>query len=385
MKRIALLGATGSIGRSTVDVVERHSDKLAVTAVAGFSRAKELAETAIRVKAKIAVIESEHGFSELKSALSGCGIEVQCGKDAINDLCFRNDVDVVLNALVGAAGVRPTLTALKNSKPVALANKETLVCGGDFVMREAHRSGTPILPVDSEHSALFQVLLGEPRDRVRRLILTASGGPFRETPLAELKTITPEAALKHPTWVMGPKVTIDSSTLVNKGLELIEARWLFDANADKMDVVIHPQSIVHSMVEYVDGSIKAQMSNPDMRLPIQFALSYPDRWESEWVPNVLPEIKTLTFYEPDITKFPALKLAKQVLRGSNGMAAVFNAADEIAVPAFLQKKISYLAIPETIERALTHFDGTKVENIEELFVLDTEVRRWTNEQIKTGL
>ncbi len=384
MKRIALLGATGSIGRSTVDVVERHREELCITVVAGYSRADELAKTAVRVGAKVVVIEQESVYTALKEALSHTKIEAQCGKLAIEELCGRDDVDIVLNALVGAAGVSPTLRAIRYQKPIALANKETLVCGGAFVMREAKASNTAILPVDSEHSAVFQALIGEPRARLKRLILTASGGPFRDTPFAELKTITPEAALKHPTWVMGPKVTIDSSTLVNKGLELIEARWLFDTNAEEMDVTIHPQSIIHSMVEFADGSIKAQMSNPDMRLPIQFALSYPDRWESNWVPNNLAKIGTLTFFEPDEKKFPALRLAKQVLRGSDGMAAVFNAADEIAVPAFLQKRISYLDIPAIIEAALTQFDGATANNVEELFALDNEVRVWTTERVKAG-
>ncbi len=381
MKRIALLGATGSIGISTIDVVSRHPDLLCITAVIGYSRVQELASVAKQVGAKVAVIAQSSAYTDLCSALAGTGIEAQSGDAAIAEICSRDDVDIVLNALVGAAGVAPTLTALHHGKPVVLANKETLVCGGAFVTREAVKTNTAILPVDSEHSALFQALIGEPRARVKRLILTASGGPFRETPLEELRQITPEAALKHPTWKMGPKVTIDSSTLVNKGLELIEAKWLFQASSNELDVVVHPQSIVHSLVEYVDGSMKAQLSNPDMRIPIQFALSYPDRWEADYVPNDLPALRDLTFYAPDEARFPALRLAKQALDGSNGMAAVFNAADEIAVPEFLANRISYLGIPAVIEDAMTHFAGATAESLDELFDLDRNVRSWTHEQI----
>ncbi|MDK9699891.1 MAG: 1-deoxy-D-xylulose-5-phosphate reductoisomerase [bacterium] len=377
VKRIALLGATGSIGKSTVDVVLRHRERLRITCVAGYRNAAELAATAKLCGATLAVIAQASAYRDLQRELSGSGIEARSGDDEVAALCSREDVDIVLNALVGAAGVKPTLTALDCRKPVALANKETLVCAGALVMARAKAQGTPILPVDSEHSALFQALVGETRSQVKRLLLTASGGPFRDLPLDDFAKITPESALQHPTWKMGPKVTIDSSTLVNKGLELIEAKWLFDAEPNELDVVIHPQSIVHSLVEYCDGSMKAQLSNPDMKLPIQYALSYPERWQSEWVPNDLSAIGTLTFQEVDREKFPAVGLALQAMAGSSGMAAVFNAADEVAVPAFLQREIGYRAIPRLIETALDEFDGATISNVAELFELDREVREWS--------
>lgn len=375
LKRIAILGVTGSIGKSTIDVVERFSDRLQVVAVTAKSNVIDLAQIAKRLNVKLAIITDDEHYVTLKNELTGTGIKVEAGKEALLNCCSRDDVDVVLNSLVGASGVEPTLVALKHTKIVALANKESLVCAGHLMTQEATKRNVKIFPVDSEHSAIFQVLLGEESKNIQSFILTASGGPFRDTERTEFPTITPEQALKHPTWVMGKKVTIDSATLVNKGLELIEAKWLFDANPEQLSVVIHPQSIIHSMVLFQDGSIKAQLSTPDMRLPIQFALSYPDRWKFNCVSNDFLLNGHLTFQQLDHQKFPAPSIAIQALKSSNGMPAVFNAADEIAVPAFLSGKIKFHQITELIEKAMNSFDGYVCNTLEEFLDLDNRVRR----------
>lgn len=375
MKRIVLLGATGSIGTSTIDVVERHPERLRIQTVVANTNVEKLAIAAKRTNAKTAIIGDETKYLTLKKELSGLRINVAAGKTAILEACQDDECNIVLNALVGAAGVEPTLRAIQTGKKVALANKESLVCAGELITEAAKKFQTQIIPIDSEHSAIFQTIVGESLEAISKLILTASGGPFRELDESLFDQITPQDALKHPTWRMGKKVTIDSATLVNKGLELIEARWLFQVKPQQLQVVIHPQSIVHSMVLFRDRSIKAQLSSPDMRLPIQYALSYPERWDFDGIENDFLLDGKLTFHPVDTKKFPAIDLAMHTLKSSNGMSAVFNAADEIAVSAFLDEKIKFTDITKTIEKALAFFDGAEIRSLEDFKNLDYQVRR----------
>ncbi|MCX7834478.1 MAG: 1-deoxy-D-xylulose-5-phosphate reductoisomerase [bacterium] len=375
MKRIVLLGATGSIGQSTIDVVENHRQHLQISTVVAKTNVLKLAQIAIKTNATFAIIEDETKYQELKTLLNNSKIQTAAGKSAILEACQADHHEIVLNALVGAVGVEPTLTAIQSGKTVALANKESLVCAGKLIIDAVKKYQIPIIPVDSEHSAIFQVLQGESSESIKKIVLTASGGPFRELDYTKFDQITPEQALKHPTWKMGKKVTIDSSTLVNKGLEMIEAKWLFDTKPEQLQVVIHPQSIIHSMVIFKDSSVKAQLSTPDMRLPIQYALSYPERWDLEGIPNDFLSYGSLTFQDVDSKKFPAISLAFHTLQSSSGMGTVLNAADEIAVSAFLERKIKFTQITHFIEKALNYFNGAEINSIEDFFHLDDQVRR----------
>lgn len=351
MKRISIFGATGSIGDSVLDIVRQHPDHFELDCLTANDNVDKLVRAALVGRPRCVVIADDAQYLSLKKALSGTSITVSAGQDALVEAAKR-PVDMVISAIVGAAALKPTLAALEQGIPVALANKECLVCAGDLVLETARKSGAKLLPVDSEHNAIFQVFDQERPSGVRRLILTASGGPFRERPLETLKFVTPEEAVAHPNWSMGAKISVDSATMMNKGLEVIEAFYLFPVKAHQIDVVIHPQSIIHSMVEYADSSVLAQMGMPDMRTPIAHALAWPDRITSE-VPSLnLATVGTLTFENPDTSRFPCLKLAKQSLDLGGGATLALNAANEIAVAAFLDKKIGYLDIASIVENTL---------------------------------
>jgi 1-deoxy-D-xylulose-5-phosphate reductoisomerase len=350
-RRISVLGATGSIGESTLDLIGRDPDAYEVVSLTGCKNATRLAELAIRHRAELAVVADPGCYTDLKAALAGTGIETASGERALLDAASR-PADWVMAAIVGAAGLKPTLRAVRQGTAIALANKECLVSAGSIFMAEVARRGTTLLPVDSEHSAALQVMTGTEPERIERVCLTASGGPFRTWSLTQMADAGPEQALKHPNWSMGAKVTIDSATLMNKGLELIEAHHLFALPPDKLDVLVHPQSIVHCLVYMSDGAVLAQLSCPDMRTPIAYSLAWPERMH---VPNKrldLAEIGALTFETADLKRFPALRLAKDVLAAGGSASTVLNAANEVAVAAFLEKRVGFLAIAGLVEATL---------------------------------
>ena len=351
MKNVVLLGSTGSIGTSTVKVAQDLPDHIRLLGLAAGNNAELLLDQARKFQPEAISIHDPAKAAELRDTL-GTVTEVYCGAEGLVKLATLPAADIVVIAIVGTAGLRPALAAIRAGKDIAVASKEILVMAGEIVMSEARKYGVHVLAVDSEQSAIFQCLDGKPPESVRRLWLTASGGPFRTTPKEEFSAITVERALKHPSWVMGRKITIDSATLFNKGLEMIEARWLFDVGIDRVKVVVHPQSVVHSMVEFVDGSILAQLSTPDMCLPIQYALTYPDRLPSARVQTDLARLGSLAFEEPDLERFPALALARTAGEVGGTLPAVMNAANEIAVQAFVQRRISFPQISETVRRTM---------------------------------
>ena len=350
-QRIALLGSTGSIGVQTLDIVRANPEQFEITALVANRNWEQLAKQAIEFDADCVVIGDEQYYTPLKEALAATDVKVYAGAKAMEDVAAASNVDVVVNALVGYAGLLPTVAAVKQGKKIALANKETLVVGGELVMRLATEHRAPILPVDSEHSAIFQCLVGE-QSPVRRLILTASGGAFRDTPIEDLHRMTATEALRHPNWSMGAKITIDCATMVNKGFEVIEARWLFGTPADQISVLIHPQSIVHSMVEFEDGAIKAQLGTPDMHLPISYALTFPERKSRPEERFDFLANPNLSFREVDRVKYPALDVAYDCLRRGGTAACTMNGANEVAVAAFLAGRIGFLDIVRSIEQSL---------------------------------
>ena len=370
MKKIAILGSTGSIGTQTLEIVRNNKDLKVVAMAAG--RNVELMEKQVReFQPQLVCMQTEEAAADLKQRLSDCsGIEVTCGMEGLLAVATHPDSQVLVTGIVGMIGIRPTIAAIEAGKDIALANKETLVTAGHIIMLLAAKHGVSILPVDSEHSAIFQSMNGEPKNRISKILLTASGGPFRGKKRAELETMTVEDALKHPNWSMGKKVTIDSASLCNKGLEVMEARWLFDVDLDQIQVVIQPQSIIHSMVEYVDGGIMAQLGTPDMKLPIQYALFYPDRRPMEGKRVDFFELGQLTFEAPDMETFTGLKLALQAARTQGSMPTVFNAANEKAVALFLDKKIRFLQIPEVIGLSMEHHHNVENPTVEQ--ILETE-------------
>lgn len=370
MKKIALLGSTGSIGTQTLDVVRHYKDDFQVTALAASSNIARLEEQIREFKPKMAVVFNEDKAVELKQNIQDLDVEILSGMDGLIAAATEESADIVLTAVVGMIGIRPTIAAIEAGKDIALANKETLVTAGHLIMPLAKAKGVKILPVDSEHSAIFQSLQGEKRSQIHKILLTASGGPFRGRSLDELKNIQVEDALKHPNWVMGRKITIDSATMVNKGLEVIEARWLFDVGLDQIQVVVHPESVIHSAVEFDDSAVIAQLGTPDMRLPIQYALFYPDRkpMNGEWLD--LFKLGTLHFEKPDMEVFRGLKLAYEALEIGGSMPTVFNAANEMAVAAFLDRKIGFLDIPEIIGAAMENHRAVPSPSLNE--ILDTE-------------
>jgi len=375
-RRISILGATGSIGESTLDLVGRNPTAYQVVALTGGRNAKRLAELAITHKAEIAVVADETCLEALRAHLSGSGIEVAAGDAALIEAASR-PADWVMAAIVGAAGLRPTLAAVRQGTCTALANKECLVSAGRIFMREVARHETTLLPVDSEHSAAMQVMGGVSAEKVERICLTASGGPFRSWSLADMAGVTPEQALAHPNWTMGPKVTIDSATLMNKALELIEAHHLFAVEADRLEVLIHPQSIVHCLVYYRDGSVLAQMSCPDMRTPIAYSLAWPNRMEAPTERLDLASIGDLSFEPPDEAQFPALRLVREVLAAGGSASTILNAANEVAVEAFLDGRIGFLAIADLVEATLDRASdlvGLDPDSVEDILALDDEAR-----------
>ncbi len=349
---LAVLGSTGSIGRQTLEIVALFPDRLRVVALAAGSDWAGLAEQARAIRPQLAVVADEAAGPALAEALAGTGIRSGCGAEALAEAATLSDADVVVAAIVGAAGVAPTLAAVRSGKSVALANKETLVVAGAMVDAAAAASGATVIPVDSEHSAIFQCLVGEATSAIERLILTASGGPFRGRPATDFDGITPAEALAHPNWSMGAKVSVDSATLMNKGLEVIEARWLFDVEPDHISVLVHPQSIIHSIVQFVDGSSKAQLGVPDMRVPIQYALTYPSRWSAPHPRVEWAALGRLDFEPPDLARFPCLELAFEALRRGGAAPVALNAANEIAVARFLREEIRFTDIPKLVETAL---------------------------------
>jgi 1-deoxy-D-xylulose-5-phosphate reductoisomerase len=377
VKRLAILGSTGSIGRSALAVVDAHPSKLQVTALAAGDNASLLAEQIARYHPTVAAIASAEGLERLRSAIGSTSTaELRCGPDALIAVATQPDVDIVICASAGTAGLEAVLAAIEAGKTIALANKEVLVMAGELVTAAARRRGVSILPVDSEHNAIHQCLHGRNLSEVRRLILTASGGPFRELSPAELERVGPEAALRHPTWQMGRKITIDSATLMNKGLEVIEAHWLFGVDAARIDVLIHPQSIVHSLVELNDGSVIAQLGVTDMRLPIQYACSYPDRWEASLPTLDLARAGRLEFHAPAHDRFPCLALAYRALRTGGTLPVVLNAANEVAVKAFLDGKLGFTGIPRVIEKTMNAHDVQRVSTIDTVRQAD----RWARGQ-----
>lgn len=352
IERLSILGSTGSIGVQTLDIVRRHAERFRVTSLVAHSHWEELAKQAREFEVESVVIGDERHYGALKAALADTNIEVMAGSEAINHVARSYRSDTIVNALVGYAGLHPTYLAIESGKRIALANKETLVVGGDIIMSAARHKGVEIMPIDSEHSAIMQCLEGEQRKAIRNLIITCSGGALRDIPREELANVTPEQALKHPQWSMGAKITIDSATLVNKGFEVIEARWLFDIEPERIKVVIHPQSIVHSMVEFTDGAVKAQLGTADMHTPISYALLYPERSEEAMEQFSILNYPTLTFLDVDREKYPALDIAYEVLHRGGTAPCVMNGANEVAVAAFLAHKCRYTDIVGAIRYSL---------------------------------
>lgn len=374
-KRIAVLGSTGSIGRQTLDVISKHADTLAAEVLTANANAELLIEQALEFEPNAVVIADKSLYNEVKQALKATDTKVFAGKESIDEVVGWGSVDTVLTALVGFAGLSPTVKAIESGKSVALANKETLVAGGEYVSRLAIAKRVSVLPVDSEHSAIFQCLCGEADNEIETVYLTASGGPFREFSIERMQSVSVEDALKHPNWSMGRKVTIDSATMMNKGLEMIEAKWLFGVSPSQIKPLVHPQSIVHSMVEFADGSLKAQLGAHDMRLPIQYALTYPERKPCP-APRFNPfENGTLTFEPADMEHFPCLALAYAAIEKGGNMPTVLNAANEVAVERFLERKIRFTEIADIIEKALGTFSFVASPTLEDYFLTDSEVRQ----------
>ncbi len=374
-KKIFILGSTGSIGVNTLDVIRLHPNAFEVVGLTANKNAELLLKQAKEFNPKFVVIRDESLAKQLDENLSK-DITLLTGEKGLISGSRDADYDILLSALVGFAGLKPTIEGIKRGKRIALANKETLVVAGKIITQLAEEFNAELIPVDSEHSAIFQCLVGEQHKEVEKLILTASGGPFFKKSKEELSNVTVAEALNHPNWDMGSKVTIDSATMMNKGLEMIEAHWLFNLPPSKIDVTIHPQSIVHSMVEFVDGSIKAQLSNPDMRLPIQYALTYPDRFSNSFTNTKLTEIGEMTFFKPDFSKFECLQLAFDVLEVGGTAPAILNAANEIAVERFLKNEISFAEIPKLIKEALDNIDVKEVLDLETIVEYDSLTRKY---------
>lgn len=383
-RSVTILGATGSVGSNTIDLIGRNPGAYRVEALTANNNVSLLAEQAIRVDARLAVIADESKYAALQDALAGTGIETAAGANAVAEAADR-PADWVMAAIVGAAGLRPTLAAARRGAVVALANKECLVCAGTLLLAEVERSGATLLPVDSEHSAIFQVFDFEQPDRVERIILTASGGPFWGRSRAEMEKVTPAQAVAHPNWDMGAKISVDSATMMNKGLELIEAHYLFDMPEDRIDVLVHPQSIVHSMVAYIDGSVLAQLGTPDMRTPIAVALGWPRRIAAPSARLDLAEIGKLTFEKSDVGKFPALTLARNALQAGGAAATILNAANEIAVRGFLDGRIGFLDIARVVEDTLERTPDGRLSSIDDVHAADTAARKVADDLVSVSV
>lgn len=382
-KQIAILGSTGSIGTQALQVIGEHPDLYEVYALTANNRVELLAEQARKFLPEAVVIANEDKYGQLKEALADLPVKVYAGEDALTQIVESKPVDVVLTAMVGYAGLRPTINAIKAGKTIALANKETLVVAGELINELATRYHTPILPVDSEHSAIFQCL--EVNNPVHKIILTASGGPFRTFTMEQLRQVTKEQALKHPNWSMGAKITIDSASMMNKGFEVMEAKWLFGLRPDQIEVVVHPQSVIHSMVEFEDGAVKAQLGVPDMRLPIQYAFSYPRREHLSGERLDFMKCNTLTFEAPDTKRFRNLALAYEALHQGGNMPCIVNAANEVVVSAFLNDRISFLGMSDVIEKSMTRVPFIKTPSYEDYVATDAETRRIAAELVINGI
>lgn len=382
IKELAILGSTGSIGTQTLDIVEEYPERFRAGVLTAGNNWQLLAEQALRHRPRLVVIADETCLPSLRQALEGSGIEVAAGGDAIADAATLPEIDIVVTALVGYSGLIPTIRALKAGKTIALANKETLVVGGSIIYSMVKREENRILPVDSEHSAIFQCLQGEREEDVRKIILTASGGPFRTFSRAQLETVTAADALKHPNWDMGAKVTIDSASMMNKGFEMMEASWLFGVEPERIQIVVHPQSIVHSMVEFTDGSVKAQLGMPDMRMPIRYALGWPGRLATDKSPLTLSRYSTLTFEEPDTDRFPMLRLAFEAMGAGGNMPCILNAANEIGVAAFLKGEIGFTDLPKIAEATMKSVSHINEPTLEDLVATNEVARRKATEYIE---
>ncbi len=377
MKKLLVLGSTGSIGVNTLQIVEEFPEQFSIEALTVESNIDLLENQIEKFNPKIVVVVNENKAAELKKRINN-KCEILYGEDSLIDITKQCDYDILVSALVGFAGLAPTIEGIKKKKRIALANKETLVVAGELINNLSYEHSTEIIPVDSEHSAIFQCLIGENKYYIEKLILTASGGPFLNKSSEELRNVTVEEALNHPNWEMGSKITIDSATMMNKGLEVIEAHWLFNLPKDKIEVVIHPQSIIHSMVEFIDGSIKAQLSLPDMKLPIQYALTYPERLKSQFVETNFPKLRELNFYEPDLEKFKCLNLAFKAMEQGGTATCILNAANEIAVKKFLSSEINFIQIPEIINRTMDKIENKSLPDLETIFECDRHTREYLN-------
>jgi 1-deoxy-D-xylulose-5-phosphate reductoisomerase len=382
IKRIALFGSTGSIGTQALNVIGANPDKFSAEVLTAQTNDDLLIQQALQFNPNIVVIGDESKYQKVKEALASTDVKVFCGEKALEEVAAMDCYDLMLAAIVGFAGLRPTLKAIENSKTVALANKETLVVAGDIIMQRAMENRAPVIPVDSEHSAIFQCLVGETRNRIEKIILTASGGPFLGRKPNFLVNVKREHALQHPNWSMGAKISIDSATLMNKGLEMIEAKYLFNLRPEQIQVIIHPQSIIHSMVQFEDGSIKAQMGLPDMKLPIQYALSFPQRIKNNFPRFDFKKINNLTFEEPDVRTFRNLGLSIEALNKGGNLPCVMNAANEIAVYAFLKNRIGFLEMTDLIEKTMQHVPYIDKPTLEEYFESDGEARSFAADVIK---
>ncbi len=374
-RAISIFGATGSVGLSTLDLVRQHRDSYRIIALTANNNADELAELAREFDAELAVVAQEEAYPALKAALAGTRTEIAAGPAALIEAAMRN-ADWTMAAIVGCAGLPPTMAAIQAGKTVALANKEALVSAGRLMMAAVAQSGATLLPVDSEHNAIFQCLSGGRIDQVRKITLTASGGPFRTFTLDQMRGVTPEQAVAHPNWDMGAKISVDSATMMNKGLELIEAHHLFPVGLDKIDILVHPQSVIHSMVEFIDCSTLAQLGSPDMRIPIASALAWPQRIATNCMPLDLATIGSLSFEAPDNIRFPALRLARSAIEQGGAKPAILNAANEIGVAAFLNRKIGFLDIAAIVEGVLERYSPPAPDTLDDLFSIDAEARRY---------
>ena len=367
-----MLGSTGSIGTQTLDIVSKNPDKFKVSVLCAKKNWELLAMQARIFQPSIVIIDEEQYFQPLKELLLDLPIKVMQGKEALNEACTLPEIDIVVTAMVGYSGFLPTIKAIESKKTIALANKETLVVGGEIITDLAKKYSTPIIPVDSEHSAIFQCLVGEERNNLHRIFLTASGGPFRKYKKKDLANVTVKDALNHPNWKMGAKVTIDSASMMNKGFEMIEAKWLFDCEPSKIKILVHPQSIVHSMVEFSDGSVKAQLGIPDMRLPIGYALSFPERLQKSVDYLSFENLAQLTFEEPDLDKFPLLRLAFEAIDKGGNMPCILNAANEVAVESFIKEKIKFIDMPKLVQFTMEHTNFIKKPNLKDLIETNDE-------------
>ncbi len=382
MKKIGILGSTGSIGVQALDVIRKLED-FDITYLSAHNNVQLLAKQAMEFNPNTVCLVNSENLAELENLLKYTNITIETGREALLEMASRDDVDIMLNSLVGASGMEPTINAINAGVDVALSNKESMVMAGHHIMELAKQKNVSIFPVDSEHSAIWQCLVGEKHEEIKRLILTGSGGPFRARKLDEFPNITLKEALNHPNWDMGAKITIDSATMMNKGLEVIEARWLFDIDADKIDIVVHPESIIHSMVEFKDGSVKAQLGLPDMKIPIQYALTYPIHVDMCWEHLDLIKIKSLSFEAPNVEKFPCIRLAYQALLSNDSSSIVLNVANDTVVEAFLKEHITFMDIPHYIEDAISSHDTINSPNLHDIMELSNWTQSFLHQRIKS--